>query len=400
MIGWLRPVILLPTSVLTGLSADQMQALLAHELAHVCRNDYLVNLLQTLVETLLFYHPAVWWLSRQIRQERENCCDDLAAAVCPSRIAYARALLAMEELRAEDARLALTARGGLLWPRVRRLLGLPEPRPRCPGARSLAAVLAVAAILAALAGWQIAPGTAADSHDVDKENNTASSKTEMQSGSAANIEQAKAVAEIKKLGGNVTIDENNPQTPVISVDFELSKVTDADLVILKGLPQLQSLELEDTFVADAGLERLKGLAQLQRLGLRGTDITDAGLEHLKGLGRLADLDLGETKVADRGLEHLKGMVSLERLDLHSTEVTDAGLIYLKGLPRLQSLHLWASNVTDAGLVHLKRMTGLRELSLGGEQVTDAGLIHLEGLTRLQSLDLRANKVTDARTGAS
>ena len=135
VIGWLRPVILLPASVLTGLSADQMQALLAHELAHVCRNDYLVNLLQTLVETLLFYHPAVWWLSRQIRQERENCCDDLAAAVCPSRIAYARALLAMEELRAEERavgldcprRVALAAR-----PPAVGVAGAAASLSRCP----------------------------------------------------------------------------------------------------------------------------------------------------------------------------------------------------------------------------------------------------------------------------
>ena len=102
LIGWLRPVILLPINVVTGLSVEQLEAVLAHELAHVRRHDYLVNLLQTLVETLLFYHPAVWWLSKQIRQERENCCDDVAAAVCTNRIAYVRCMLAMEELRAEE----------------------------------------------------------------------------------------------------------------------------------------------------------------------------------------------------------------------------------------------------------------------------------------------------------
>ena len=72
VVGWLRPVILLPASALAGLSPAQLEAVIAHELAHVRRHDYLVNLLQTVVETL-FYHPAVWWLSHRIRIERENC---------------------------------------------------------------------------------------------------------------------------------------------------------------------------------------------------------------------------------------------------------------------------------------------------------------------------------------
>ena len=82
VIGSLRPVVLLPVSALAGMSPSQLDAILAHELAHIRRHDYLVNLLQTLVETLLFYHPAVWWLSRRIRIERENCCDDLGGGVC------------------------------------------------------------------------------------------------------------------------------------------------------------------------------------------------------------------------------------------------------------------------------------------------------------------------------
>ena len=82
VIGWLRPVVLVPASALAGMTPQQLEAILAHELAHIRRHDYLVNLLQTLVETLLFYHPAVWWLSRRIRIERENCCDDLAVSLC------------------------------------------------------------------------------------------------------------------------------------------------------------------------------------------------------------------------------------------------------------------------------------------------------------------------------
>src|SRR2546427_550248 len=109
VVGWLRPVILLPASALTGLTPQQLDVLLAHELAHVRRYDYLVNLVQSAIEILLFYHPAVRWVSRRVREEREHCCDDLAVAVCGDAHLYARALLMMESLRAKTPALALLA---------------------------------------------------------------------------------------------------------------------------------------------------------------------------------------------------------------------------------------------------------------------------------------------------
>ena len=122
VVGWLKPVILLPASALTGLSGEQLEAILAHELAHIKRGDYLVNILQTVVEILGFYHPAVWWVSSKIRVERENCCDDLAVSVRGDRIRYARALTSMEEIRAGYG-LAVAATGGNLFHRICRLVG-------------------------------------------------------------------------------------------------------------------------------------------------------------------------------------------------------------------------------------------------------------------------------------
>ena len=140
VVGWLRPVILVPASALTGLSPRQLEAILAHELAHVRRHDYLINLLQTVVETLLFYHPVVWWVSRVVRQEREHCCDDLAVAVCGDRLVYARALADLEGLRAPSPRLAMASNGGSLLARIRRLAGVPSG----PSSRSwLAGALAL-----------------------------------------------------------------------------------------------------------------------------------------------------------------------------------------------------------------------------------------------------------------
>ena len=111
-IGAIRPAILLPVSALTGLSPRDLEALLAHELAHVRRHDYLVNLAQCLAETLLFYHPAVWWISGRIRAEREKCCDDLAVAATGDARSYARALVGLAELSLDGGGLALAATGG------------------------------------------------------------------------------------------------------------------------------------------------------------------------------------------------------------------------------------------------------------------------------------------------
>ncbi|MEI8384264.1 MAG: M56 family metallopeptidase, partial [Planctomycetota bacterium] len=120
VIGWIHPVILLPLALFTNLTPEQLEAVLAHELAHIRRHDYLVNLIQTAIETLLFYHPAVWWLSRLIRAEREHCCDDLALRLCDSPVTYVSALAMMEELRASPA-MTLAANGGSLLHRVRRI---------------------------------------------------------------------------------------------------------------------------------------------------------------------------------------------------------------------------------------------------------------------------------------
>ena len=122
VVGVLRPVILFPVWALTGLWPIQIEAILAHELAHITRHDYLVNLLQSIIETLLFYHPAVWWLSARIRQERENCCDDVAAEVCGDPAFYASSLAELDEVRGEPLALAMAATGGGLLPRIRRLL--------------------------------------------------------------------------------------------------------------------------------------------------------------------------------------------------------------------------------------------------------------------------------------
>ena len=129
VIGAFKPIVLIPVGLLTGFSVSQVEAILAHELAHIRRNDYLVNLLQSIVEVIYFFHPGLWWLSEKVRTERENCCDDIAVNVCGDRISLAHALVKVAELESAPAMaMAFASRKPLLLQRVRRVMGL-APKP-------------------------------------------------------------------------------------------------------------------------------------------------------------------------------------------------------------------------------------------------------------------------------
>ncbi len=151
VIGYLRPAILVPAGMLAGMPAAQVEAILLHELAHIQRRDYLVNLLQTIVEGFLFYHPAIWWLSGVIRAERENCCDDLVVAASGDAREYAAALTALEQTRWAADEAALAATGGSLVKRIRRLLNQPEGLTWAP---FLSAGILTLVVAGALAAWQ------------------------------------------------------------------------------------------------------------------------------------------------------------------------------------------------------------------------------------------------------
>ncbi len=164
VIGWLKPVILVPLDALTGAQLEQIAALLAHELAHIRRQDYLASILQSIAEALLFYHPAVWWISRQIRIERELCCDDIAVAATGDAVVYARALADLESRRAPRPRPALAATGGSLLERIRRLAGESQPLSHglpSPGTALALSLLCLAGMLGSALHADQPRGTAA-----------------------------------------------------------------------------------------------------------------------------------------------------------------------------------------------------------------------------------------------
>ncbi len=124
-VGVLRPMILLPASCITHLSPTEIEAILVHELAHIRRFDFVFHLFQRAVEILLFFHPGVWWMGSQLRQEREFDCDDVVVRLTPNRMTYARALAAIAELAAGRNSLAMSVSSGSLRTRIQRILGKP-----------------------------------------------------------------------------------------------------------------------------------------------------------------------------------------------------------------------------------------------------------------------------------
>src|SRR5579863_9119901 len=148
VIGWFRPVVFLPVKALTGLSEDQLESVIAHELAHIQRLDAFVNVFQVCVETLLFYHPAVWWLNKKIRAEREHCCDEMAVALCGNAVEYARALTLMEEWRSAPV-FAMAVNRGPLTDRIVRVLGLKTLGAGMRGIGLTGSVLCLTAALVA-----------------------------------------------------------------------------------------------------------------------------------------------------------------------------------------------------------------------------------------------------------
>src|SRR5579863_8067984 len=150
-VGTLKAIVLLPVSAVTLLGPDELEVVLAHELAHVRRADFLWNLVQTVVETLFFFHPAVWWISGRVRHERELCCDDLALKICPNPVVYASALFHLEEHRSRQMHLAMALDGHqspqTLRMRIARILGESMPLNRSRSLRPFSAAAVFAAVI-------------------------------------------------------------------------------------------------------------------------------------------------------------------------------------------------------------------------------------------------------------
>ncbi|MFM8985693.1 MAG: M56 family metallopeptidase, partial [Planctomycetia bacterium] len=291
VIGWLKPVILWPAAALVGMPAHELDAIVAHELAHVRRRDTLLNLLQACIDVLFFHHPAAWWISAQVRAEREHCADDLAvraleAGRAGTRLSYARALLALEERR-QTAALAVAATGGSLLDRIRRLAGADD-EPAGPG-RLLAAGLTAAAVVAI--ALSIAAPRQATAAELPEDTNKIESLTVEQARKLAEeFRGVGAIVKIKTLikSSTVTLPNCLPLNSLKSLDAETARAL-ADYG--KGSPGHVSPSLLLSGLTALDADTANALAEFKGKQLVLTGLTTLDAEAAKALAQFEGRDL-------------------------------------------------------------------------------------------------------------
>lgn len=430
--GWRHARVIMPAVTDEPLEGDTVAAALAHELVHVRRRDYLVNLGQIAVESLLFFHPAVWWLSERARTAREECCDDDAAALCTNADAYASALATLESgrLRGEN-RFSLAAARGSLTVRVRRILGLPLEY----SSRDLWSPLGYSLTLAApfffigLVGLRahaadgpparivefppnvvgnisIRPAGAQESMTYSGWNpmGPAQGVVEIPAGMEARIDVAPNVTDMSFLA-------NIPADAIQSVGFRGTQVQNADLAHIAHMTDLQELHMERTAIGDEGLREIQHINTLEYLDINRTQVTSAGVDYITGntgmeILRITGIPLTDENMADfapmteirlfeswrneitdEGLAHMAGWTDLRTANLEDTQITSQGIAYLADLPHLYRINAQDTRLDDEALAILSQSSTLRVLNLIGTDITDAGLRFLARMPSLTALDL-------------
>ena len=343
VVGYFRPMILLPASALTNLSAIELESVLRHELAHIKRHDAIVNFFQTLVETLLFYHPCLWWISNQIRLERENCCDDLAIARPEDAIHLAQALLRLEELRVAPNILA--ASGGDLKSRIARLVAIGKNnKPVAPRARMLAALAtATLAVLVVVSTIVSAKELTKTHPSVSTEINSPTAPRKP-TGIIFSTDHDLKMREFKTLEDLKALPKSTLRIRYIGDRYGFGREYLEQIV--RQFPELAELDLREVrSLRDADVEPLSKLTNLRSLCIRFAErLTAASIATLAPLTKLETLDLSYTRNwgDDRALSNFPTLAKLKRLILarHSGGgCTQKSLTSLQKLPSLESVLL-------------------------------------------------------------
>lgn len=398
MIGWIRPVVLLPPAALAGLSVSQVEAILAHEFAHIRRHDYLVNLFQTVVETALFFHPAVWWVSREVRRERELCCDDVAVGVC-DRLTYATALSALAHLRPPS--LALAATDGSLRDRVRRIVSSsPSSESAKGGWMTLLPLLLVVTLAAPSAYSQVASSPVVTPPEVkeikvDVEQapppmliTKAPTKTD-------NLkitlrppegEQIRVRADRVELFGGVEVEPESPDTAAevaaarqrrqAQTEIEMTRIA-IERDRLKNEARLEQLQLQE--------EMKRHVAELSRL----RDLVAKGLATSEQLlARERDVVLTEARTNAASFERI---LQNQTLDLRERELMLERDAVLERVPELRGTALSAMTPLQSGDQLRIVIAGEPDLPTtyavqpgGAVRLPLLGAVNVQGLTAAQA----------------
>jgi bla regulator protein blaR1 len=287
VIGWFRPIVFLPATALTGLSEEQLRVVIAHELAHIRRFDAFVNVFQICVETLLFYHPAVWWLNRRIRAEREHCCDETAVALCGNAVEYARALTLMEEWRSAPA-FAMAVNRGPLSERIRHLLGI---NTRGEGARKVGFAGSVLFLVTALLAGNALFGIAHTKPTAYT--GTGPIQRFLQSA----VSQAQAVRQAAPAPAAKPSAVQNPQPAERPVEHPVSAQSYIDGMKSAGLSDLSADDLIALKIQGVTPEYVRAIHELglqpgadALVGLKVQGVTPEYIKELRSLGFKPDVD--------------------------------------------------------------------------------------------------------------
>lgn len=313
MLGVVKPVILLPVASVSNLSVDQLEAILMHELAHIKRNDYLLNILQTIAETILFFNPFVWLISAEIRKEREHCCDDMVVSFTSDPVPYASALASLEVSRYENG-LSLAAAGNKnqLLNRIKRIMEMKKQNVNYGQAGIVA--LAVVAIICAVA---VFTPTFAQKSKQKKENKIVEKKNADAAIPADGNTTVKTVTKTR----TITVDSNGNKKIVdkITRDDEDAKVSfDRDDY---------SLELDNAIksLAEATKELTNSLSGVDKRDIE-REIEDAKREIAKARKQMDDVNWDEIRDAvNKGLDEANRQLSDKNLRIEINREIEEGL---------------------------------------------------------------------------
>ncbi|UCD51641.1 MAG: hypothetical protein JSW27_03225, partial [Phycisphaerales bacterium] len=431
LIGVIKPMILLPPSLITGCTPEQLEMILLHELAHVRRGDAWVNLLQRFVECVLFFHPVIWIVSHWIRAEREACCDDIVLHHTqePQRYAETLAFLATSHRGLNPMPTLALARHPLVH-RIQHILGQDRHTFRFSPLLMIG-VTAVLLISLTIGIRTVAAGDA-------KETKSEQQPTSLDGAGARRIEfpgdRSLGLLSIRDTGtkgwggwepfgearGIVTVPagkdlmlnvhaEGVDLSPLANLapealdELNLTTPTlmDDDLRHVGHIRSLKRVSIRGSHSPDEGQFTGRGLAHLYRLSslvelhIFRTDLDEAGMEQLASLKSLQRLFLWDNaKMTPAGLAHLKSLPTLRLLSFHQTPVRDEGVTQIRNLDSLEALHLEYADITAEGIQHLVGMTDLRQLSIYAE-VPGSALQPLSSLPHLEELTLAEIKMKDA-----
>ncbi|MEM6964087.1 MAG: M56 family metallopeptidase [Bacteroidota bacterium] len=243
VIGYAKPIILFPLGTVNQLTHQEVEAVLAHELAHIFRNDYLLNIIQSLIETIFYYHPAVWWISANIRTERENCCDDIAIQLCGNSLTYVKALVSLEEIQPAPA-LAMSFSSGKknqLLNRVKRILNQPQNKFNIMEKFTATCFLLVALLLFSVSATQ--PETSPTNPEILEEVPASTVEPEAQIVEGVLVEQIPQVATdtIPKTDGNFYYSKNGER---VAVEYEDGKIKELK-INGEDIPENEFAEYEE-----------------------------------------------------------------------------------------------------------------------------------------------------------